>query len=55
MSLLAVTARADDYRRRAEEADAIARTAPDEKGRATWEEIARQWRDLARQADEKRW
>jgi hypothetical protein len=50
-----MSAKADEYRRRAEEADEIARTAPDKEGRANWEAIARQWRDLARQAEEQRW
>jgi hypothetical protein len=46
-------AKADEYRRRAEDAEQIALTLTDPKGRADWDQIARQWRALARKAEEK--
>jgi hypothetical protein len=43
--------RAEDYRKRAEEADAKAISARDADVRTTYCEIARQWRDLADQLE----
>ena len=50
---MTTNAKADEYRRRAEDAEQIALTLTDPKGRADWDQIARQWRALARQAEEK--
>ena len=44
-------ATAEDYRRKAEEADAKAAAARDADVRLTFQEIARQWRDLAAQIE----
>jgi non-ribosomal peptide synthetase component E (peptide arylation enzyme) len=42
---------AEDYRRKAEEADAKAAVARDADVRLTFQEIARQWRELAAQME----
>lgn len=47
--------RANDYRRRAEEADEMARTARDDAAKRTWADLAQQWRELARQANDNGW
>ena len=44
--------RADDYRRRAEEADERARQTRDPEAKRTFHEVARQWRDLADQVEQ---
>ena len=46
--------RADEYRSRAEEAEAVARIETNEQLRSEWEAVARQWRELARQAEQHR-
>jgi hypothetical protein len=42
---------AEDYRRKAEEAEKVAASARDPNIKWSWTDIANQWRDLARQAD----
>jgi len=49
-----MTSKADEYRSRAEEADSVARIETDQVKKSQWESVARQWRELAKQADEKR-
>jgi hypothetical protein len=43
--------RADDYRRKAEQAEEVARKCRDGVARKAYEDIARQWRELAETAD----
>lgn len=43
--------RAGQYRAHAAECEAAALTAPDEKTRAIYLDLAKKWRDLARQVD----
>jgi hypothetical protein len=43
--------RADDYRRKAEQAEEAAKKCWDGVARKAYEDIARQWRDLAETAD----
>src|SRR6185312_9467757 len=50
-----VISKADEYRKRAEEADEIAKTARDAAARKSWADLADQWRDLARQAEKNGW
>jgi hypothetical protein len=38
--------RAEEYRRRAEEVEGLAKAATSEADRAAFEKIAREWRDL---------
>jgi hypothetical protein len=50
MTDLSVT-RADDYRRKAEQADESAKKCLDVVARKAYEDIARQWRELAASVD----
>ena len=43
--------RAEDYRARAAECEAMAAVSPDTKIKTTYEDLAKRWRDLARQVD----
>jgi hypothetical protein len=43
--------RADEYRERAAECEALAAVTADPKFKATYEDLAKRWRDLARQVD----
>jgi hypothetical protein len=43
--------RAEEYRALAAECEAMAAAAPDPKFKATYEDLAKRWRDLARQVD----
>jgi hypothetical protein len=43
--------RADQYREKAAECDAAAATAPDPKIKLVYDDLAKRWRDLARQVD----
>jgi hypothetical protein len=43
--------RAKEYRARAAECEALAAVATDPKFKATYEDLAKRWRDLARQVD----
>ncbi len=47
-----MASRADNYLARATECEVAANSATDSKVRQTYEELARQWRDLARQIEE---
>jgi hypothetical protein len=44
-------ARAQEYRAKAAECEAIATITADPKIKATYSDLAKQWRDLARQVD----
>jgi hypothetical protein len=46
-----MASRAEIYRAHATECDAAAKTAPDEKTKTTYLDLAKRWRDLARQVD----
>jgi hypothetical protein len=50
-----MSVRSDDCRRRAEDADQKALEAREASARADYEEIARQWRAMAEQADRLGW
>jgi len=50
-----MSTRSDDCRRRAEQAEQKARQVHDECTRADYEEIARQWRAMAEQAERLGW
>jgi hypothetical protein len=52
---MAEQSKADDYRRRAEAADRYAKECPDPETRRAYEEIAQQWREMARHADLRKW
>jgi hypothetical protein len=43
--------RAEEYRARAAECEALAADVSDPKIKATYADLAKQWRDLARQVD----
>lgn len=43
--------RAEEYRERAAECEALAAGISDSKIKATYEDLAKRWRDLARQVD----
>ncbi len=47
--------KSEEYRRRAEEADEMARNARDLDLRQSYEDMARQWREMATQAERQRW
>jgi hypothetical protein len=48
---MAMGKRAEDYRERAAECEALAAVTADPKFKATYEDLAKRWRDLARQVD----
>jgi hypothetical protein len=43
--------KAEDFQKRAEEAEQMAKTAASDTSRTRWLELAAQWRDLAREAE----
>ena len=43
--------RADEWRRKAEQAEALAEAAQDQEAKQTYQEVAQQWRKLAEQAE----
>ncbi|HWX83017.1 MAG TPA: hypothetical protein VNZ48_05385 [Xanthobacteraceae bacterium] len=43
--------RAEEYRERASECEALAAVTADAKFKSTYEDLAKRWRDLARQVD----
>lgn len=47
--------KAEKYHKRAEAADEMARAAVSPDDRERWIDLARQWRELARQADQNKW
>ena len=47
--------KAQEYQKRAEAADEMAHAAVSPDDRARWLDLARQWRELARQADQNNW
>jgi len=52
---MADQSKGDDYRRRAEAADRQAKETRDPEARRAYEEIAQQWREMARHADLRKW
>jgi hypothetical protein len=51
-----VSTRADEYRRQAEECAERAKLAPDPETKRVYEDMARQWLELAKRADDaERW
>jgi hypothetical protein len=50
-----VASKAEEYRSKAEEADAQAARTQDYAAKQTYLEIARQWREMASQAERSRW
>jgi hypothetical protein len=47
--------KADEYRRKAKVAEALAESARDQNAKETYLEIAEQWRHLAEQAEKHDW
>ena len=52
---MAERSKVDDYRRRAEAAERQAKECRDPEARRAYEEIAQQWREMARHADLRKW
>lgn len=50
-----MSAKSEEYRRRAEQAEERARNARDLDLRQAYADIARQWREMAAQAERQRW
>ena len=48
-------AQAEEYRQKAEEAEAQAQAAKDQAAREVYRDIARRWREMAEQVDRYRW
>ena len=46
-----MSSRAEEYRAKAAQCEAIATATPDPKIKAVYADIAKRWRDLARQVD----
>ena len=49
-----MTAKSDEYRRNAEHAEEMARNARDSDIKRAYEDIAKQWRDMAAPAERQR-